>query len=206
MASWRIVFAGPDGAGEGGTLHVENSTVVGKVWTHLLPLASNTIFLAQRLPYDPWKAAVWCTRRQSGCVRFCFVPSDALTPRQYNCLPGEPARESLLQPRFVTLRYGSPSYGLLSGNCPMAVWEGADDDSQIGAYQLLHETQGVANYRTRLDEYLPFNLEAGIFLVPSRPEAGLLPPMGYAGAYPLPADGPGPADPLDWLAIGAALI
>ena len=52
----------------------------------------------------------------------------------------------------------------------VAVWRGADDASQIGAYHLLYETQGVANYRSRLHEYLPFNLEAGIFLIPSRPE------------------------------------
>jgi hypothetical protein len=204
-AAWLVAFAGPDGAGEGGTLHVENSTIVGKVWTHLLPLASNTIFLARRLALDPWNASVWCTRRQSGCVRFCFVPSDALTPRQYNCLPGTPALESLLEPRFVTLRYGGPSYALLSGDCPMAVWQGADDDSQLGVYQLLHETQGVANYRTRLDEYLPFSLEAGIFLVPSRPEYRRIPPMGYASA-PTVADGFGEADALQGLAIGAALI
>ena len=204
-ADWQIAFAGPDGASEGGTLHVENSTIVGKVWTHLLPLASNTIFLARLLAFDPWKASLWCTRRQSGCVRFCFVPSDALTPRQYECLPGDPALANLLEPRFVTLRYGGPSYGLLSGDCPIAVWEGADDGSQIGAYQLLHETKGVSNYRTRLDEYLPFSLEAGIFLIPSRPEHRRIPPMGY-GSAPMVADEQGLAESLQWLAIGAALL
>ena len=89
-ARWQVAFAGPDGVGEGGTLHVEDSTVIGKVRTHLLPLASNTIFLAERPPHDPWKAAVWCTRRQSGCVRFCFVPSDALTPRPVPLPAGRP--------------------------------------------------------------------------------------------------------------------
>jgi hypothetical protein len=202
-ADWLIAFAGPDGASEGGALHVENSTLVGRVWTHLLPLASNTIFLARRLTLDPWKASVWCTRRQSGCVRFCFVPSDALTPRQYNCLPGAASLEAVLRPMFVTLRYGSPSYGLLSGDCPVAIWQGADDGSQIGAYQLLHETQGTTNYRTRLDEYLPFNLEAGIFLIPSRAEFRRVPAMGYASP---PAVAAGQTDALQWLAIGAALI
>lgn len=204
-APWLVAFAGPDGAGEGGTLHIEDSTVIGKVWTHLLPLASNTAFLARRPAHDPWKAAVWCTRRQSGCVRFCFVPTDALTPRQHRCLPGDPALEDALAPKFVTLRYSRPSYALVSGDCPVAVWQGADDGGQIGAYHLLYETQAIANYRTRLDEYLPFSLEAGIFLVPSRPESAPLPAPAYRSGSACAA-WMEQADPLQWLAIGAALI
>jgi hypothetical protein len=206
MAPWRIAFAGVDGAGEGGTLHLENSTVIGKVRAHALPLASNTIFLARRPARDPWRAALWCTQRQSGCLRFCFVPIDALTPRQYRCLPGDPTLEQALAPQFVTLRYGRPSYGLLSGDCPVAVWSGADDESQIGAYHLLYETQGVANYRTRLDEYLPFGLEAGIFLVPSRPERAPQPPEGPYGIAQLGLEPIEEMDALQWLAIGASLI
>jgi hypothetical protein len=203
-APWRVALAGPDGDDEGGTLQVEDSTVIGKVRAHLMPLASNTVFLARRTALDPWQAAIWCTRRQSGCVRFCFVPSDALTPRQYRCLPNDPGLEQALTPQFVTLRYGRPSYALLSGDCPVAVWQGADDASQIGAYHLLYETQGTANYRARLDEYLPFNLEAGIFLIPSRPEVAPLPPR--YGTRPVAAERIEGADPLLALAIGVALI
>jgi hypothetical protein len=204
-APWRIAFAGPDGMGEGGTLQIEDSTVIGKVRAHLMPLASNTAFLAHRPARDPWQAAIWCTRRQSGCVRFCFVPNDALTPRQYHCLPNDPALEHALAPKFVSQRYGSPSYALLSGDCPVAVWQGADDASQIGAYHLLYETQGTANYRARLDEFLPFSLEAGIFLIPSRPELALLPPLGYGARRGLAERSDG-TDPLLALAIGVALI
>jgi hypothetical protein len=205
-AAWRVAFAGPDGAGEGGSLHVENSTVIGKVRTHALPLASNTIFIARRPAHDPWRAALWCTRQQTGCVRFCVVPVDALTPRQYRCLPGAPTSEYALAPQFVTLRYGHPSYALLSGDCPVAVWQGADDESQIGAYHLLYETQGVANYRTRLDEYLPFGLEAGIFLIPSRPApAPRVPAVPYGRAQDF-AGTIEEAEALQWLAIGASLI
>jgi hypothetical protein len=205
-APWQVAFAGPDSASEGGTLHVENSTVVGKVRAHAMQLASNTIFLARRPPHDPWQAAVWCTRRQSGCVRFCFVPSDALTPRQYRCPPGEPALEHALAPQFVSLRYGRPSYALLSGDCPVAVWQGADDESQIGAYHLLFETQGTANYRKRLDEYLPFGLEAGIFLIPSLAEPAPRAPVVPYGRAPLWTEPTEEADALQWLAIGASLI
>jgi hypothetical protein len=204
-APWRVAFAGPDGVGEGGTLQIEDSTVVGKVRAHLMPLASNTAFLARRPAQDTWQAAIWCTRRQSGCVRFCFVPNDALTPRQYRCLPNDPVLEHALAPKFVTLRYGRPSYALLSGDCPVAVWQGADDASQIGAYHVLYETQGTANYRVKLDEYLPFSLEAGIFLIPSRPEPAPLPPLGYGARRGLAERIEG-TDPLLALAIGVALI
>ena len=201
-----IAYAGDDGFGEGGSLHIEDSTVIGKVRAHEMPLASNTIFLAQRPVHDPWSAAVWSTRRQSGCVRFCFVPTDALTPRQYRCLPGDATLEDALAPKFVSLNYGRPSYALLSGDCPVAVWQGADDESQIGAYHLLFETQGIANLRTRFGEYLPFGLEAGIFLIPARPESSPLPaaPYGYGGltASRRTAD----ELALNWVAIGAALI
>jgi hypothetical protein len=205
-APWRVAFAGPDGAGEGGSLQIENGTVIGKVRCHALPLASNTIFLARRPVHDPWSAAVWCTRRQSGCVRFCFVPADALTPPQYRCLPGNPALEHALTPQFVSRHCGSPSYALLSGDCPVAVWHGADDASQIGAYHLLYETQGIANFRARLDEYLPFALEAGIFLIPSNTEPAERAPEGPYGLFRLWEEPVEDADALQWLAIGAALI
>ena len=57
------------------------------------------------------------------------------------------------------------------------------DESQIGAYHDLYETQGVAKLRARLTEYAPFVLESGIFLIPSRPEATL--PAAAPGAQPL---------------------
>ena len=211
MARWRVAYAGPDGAGEGGALQIEDSTVIGKVRTHLMPLASNTIFLARRAwRHDAWEAAIWCTRRQSGCVRFCFVPDDAITPGQYRCLPGADASSfanalgvtdaevgSALTPQFVSLRYGSPSYGLLSGDCPVAVWLGADDESQIGGYHLLYETQGVGNLRSRLDEYMPFALEAGIFLVPSREERPIAEQVMQYG-YGRPRHRRGAADAGTW--------
>jgi hypothetical protein len=211
MARWHVAYAGPDGTGEGGSLHIEDSTVIGRVRTHQLPLASNTIFLARRaLSHDEWEAAIWCTRRQSGCVRFCFVPSDAITPGQYRCLPGtDTALEDALRPQFISLCYGSPSYGLLSGDCPVAVWQGADDESQIGAYHLLFEPQGVGNLRLRMDEYLPFGLEAGIFLVPARAERLEVEAIPYYGGGHLRRHGAAMAeraDALFGLSIGASLI
>lgn len=165
-----VALAGPDGAGEGATLHVEDSTIIGRMHTRMIELASNTIFLAARARHDAWEAAIWCTRVQAGCVRYCFLPQDAIVPTRYRCLPGD-APEGASEPKFVTLRFGDPSCGLLACDGPIAVWQGADDGSQIGAWHALHETQGVTNLQIRLTEYLPFGMEAGIFLIPCRGEA-----------------------------------
>jgi hypothetical protein len=204
-----IAYAAADMAGEGADLHIEDSTVIGKVHTRTMEIASNTIFLARRPRHDSWKAAIWCGRKQAGCMRFCFVPADAITPRRYRCLPGDDAQESALRPQFITLQYGHPSYGLLSGNVPMAVWSGADNGSQMGVYKFLEETEAARNVQLRTPEFLPFNLEAGVFLVPSETVAAAVRPDGYYGYNVTPhADpcGDAPDDELWHIGVGAHLI
>jgi hypothetical protein len=82
-STYRPAFAGSDLASPGAELHIEDSTVIGRVWTQALRLASNTIFQAQLGRRDPWQAPVWAHRRQVGCVRFCWLPWSSLTPRRY---------------------------------------------------------------------------------------------------------------------------
>jgi hypothetical protein len=171
-----VAYAGPDlasattsPASAGPDLHVEDSTIVGKVRARTLTLASDSIFCARLASGDTWPAPVWASRRQAGCVRFCSLPFGSITPRRYECLPPDQASEAALAPKFITLRYGGPSYALLSGDCPTAVWTGADNGSQLGAYLLTQETEAVSNVAIRAPEYLPARLEAGIFLHPSQP-------------------------------------
>lgn len=204
-----VAYAAPDMAGEGADLHIEDSTVIGKVRVRLLELASNTIFLARMAKNDSWEAALWCSRRQAGCVRFCFLPAEAIAPQQYRCLPPDSTQEGLFLPKFITLQYGHPSYCLLSGDTPMAVWTGADNGSQMGVYYFLQETEAVRNVQLRTPEYLPFGLEGGLYLVPSRPE--LLPrgPLAYGyGALPGHRNpcGDQDDDDLRYVGIGAALL
>jgi hypothetical protein len=174
-----VAFAGADLTAEGADLHVEDSTIVGKVRVRTLELASNTIFLAHRPKHDPFRAALWCSRKQAGCVRFCFLPGDAITPRRYRCLPGDAALEAIFRPHFVSLRYGNPSYALLSGDTPLAVWTGSDNGSQMGVYHSLQETEAARNVQLRAPEFLPFNLEAGVFLEPSTSIIVPRTPAGY---------------------------
>ena len=59
-------------------------------------------------------------------------------------------------------RWGDPAYGQLhAADAPVRV--GADDGDQIGVTHQLFETRREANLRIRLDEYLRFGLEAGVF-------------------------------------------
>lgn len=176
-----VAYAAPDLAYAGADLHIEDSTVIGKVHTRTFPLASNTIFHARRPRRDPWSAAVWASRRQTGCIRFCWLPFDSITPRRYRCLPPDTSSEAALAPRFVTLRFGQPGYALLSGDVPLAIWHGADNGSQIGVFYQIQETEAVRNVQLRAPEYLPVALESGIFLHPSRtlPSEGREPTIVY---------------------------
>jgi hypothetical protein len=80
-----VAFAELDGTAGGGELHIEDSTVIGKVHTVSMTLASNTIFLSRLANGDPWAAPVWSDRRQEGCVRFSYLPLEARVPRRYRC-------------------------------------------------------------------------------------------------------------------------
>ncbi|SEB38706.1 hypothetical protein [Terriglobus roseus] len=160
-----IAYAGAEPSQQGGDLQVENSTVIGKVRTRTMPLASNTIFRARLARNDSWPAAVWCGRTQTGCVRFCSLPFASITPRRYQCLPTSLVNEGALSPMFVSLRYGHPAYGLLATRTPLAVWHGADDGGQIGVMHGIQESEAVQNMQLRIPEFLPAGMEAGVFLV-----------------------------------------
>jgi hypothetical protein len=183
----RIAYAGNGiSPGRGGPLRVENSTVIGKVHTFSMDYASNTIFLARRAASDPPSVApVRSEKKQSGCVRFCFVPEGAVLPRRYRCQPDlalaqraaalglagagdlapsiQNSIRSRIAPLFTSLRYGHPGYGQLQRRCAVEIREGADDEAEMGAFHDLFQPQRETNLRVRLDEYLRFGLEAGVF-------------------------------------------
>jgi hypothetical protein len=179
----NVAYAGSDLASAGADLRIEDCTVIGKLWTRTMQLASNTIFIARRPRHDPWKAAIWSSRVQVGCVRFCFVPNDNITPKKYRCLPDDPSHEAELWPNFITLQYGHPSYAMLSGYVPVAVWTGADNGAEMGAFHGTEETLGIRNVQLCAPEYLPVGLEAGIFLEPSEPIVKPRVPHVYGYGY-----------------------
>jgi hypothetical protein len=172
-------IAGLDLASPGPALHIEDSTVIGRVWAQAIQLASNTIFWAKMGCLDPWAAPVIANRVQIGCVRFSWFPANSILPKQYLCLASPTASGQVIEPTFITLRFGSPGYCLLSGDVPLAIWKGADNGSQMGVYYQMQETEAVTNIQIRSAEYLPANLQCGVFLIPSSSVVETVPTMEY---------------------------
>jgi hypothetical protein len=102
-------------------------------------------------------------RRQEGCVRFSHVPAGSLTPRRHHCVPEQEADAARVAPVLTSRRYGDPGYCQLADRTSVLVREGADDESEMGAFHHLQLARREAHLRTRLDEHLRFGLEAGIF-------------------------------------------
>lgn len=60
-----------------------------------------------------------------------------------------------VQPRFTSIRYGTPGYGQLAQHCPDEIARGADDESEMGAFHDLFQPQRATNLQARLDEFTP---------------------------------------------------
>ncbi len=187
----KVAYSALDKVSAGGPLSLVDSTIIGKVRTQEMPLASNTIFLARLASGDPWTAPVRAERKQTGCVRFSFVPAGSYTPRRYRCQPDleiaaqieqaekqtnaplSPLQRDALRnavlawlvPSFSALRYGLPAYAQLRLDGPIHIRTGADDEGEMGVFHKLYQPQRETNVRVRLEEYLRFGLEAGIFYV-----------------------------------------
>ncbi len=166
-AEERAAYTAPnDELAPGGPLRIENSTIIGKLHTREIELASNTIFLARLAGQDTWlklSAAILSDRLQEGCVRFSYLPPASRVPRRYHCQPATDADALRIRPQFTSLRYGDPGYCQLSQRCAVEIRQGADDEAEMGAFHNLYQPQRETNLRVRLDEYLRFGLEAGIF-------------------------------------------
>ena len=160
-AKTAVAYAAPDGEGAGAPLAVESSTLIGRVHTRWMQRVSNTIFLAS--PAQNVPAPVVAQRLQEGCARFSYIPPGSQVPRQYRCQPADPDLAARVKPIFVSLRYGDPGYCQLSSACASEIGQGAEDGAEMGVFHDLYQPQRESDLRHRLDEYLRFGLEAGIF-------------------------------------------
>lgn len=152
---------GPDELLPGGAMNLERCTLIGKVHARELTLASDSIFFARLADGDSWSAPLWVERRQQGCIRFSYVPRGSRTPRRYRCQPAEDDLQT--RPHFTSRRYGDPGYCQLREATPDSIRRGAHDESEMGVMHSLYQPQRETNLKIRLDEYLRFGLEAGIF-------------------------------------------
>jgi hypothetical protein len=166
----RLALGSSRGAVAYVALTIARSTVIGRVQTHSIELAENTIF----------NGAVTVARRGRGCVRFCYVPDESRTPRRYECQP-DLVKQAVMEktgladkaammdqeadrvrPIFNSLRYGTPAYCQLADRCAEEITRGADDESEMGVFHDLFQPQRAANLRARLDEFTPAGMDAGI--------------------------------------------
>jgi hypothetical protein len=162
-AETKLAYSGPEGA-YGGELTLADTTVFGRVRATQMRLATNSIVLAAVEEAAPsGTLPVDVDRRQEGCVRFSFVPIGSRTPRRFSCRPANSAEATRVRPQFTSIRYGDPGYGQLGRRVALEILEGADDEAEMGAFHDLGQPQRETNLRVRLDEYLRFGLDAGIF-------------------------------------------
>jgi len=157
-----FAYSGLGGADAGAPLTIANTTIIGRVHTKTMTLASNTLFAAEPAS-GPSDAPIVAERLQDGCVRFSYVPPGSRLPRLHQCQPATAEDAARIRPSFVSTRYGDAGYCRLTENCAIELRRGADDGSEIGVFHELYQPQREANLRTSLDEYLRFGLEAGIF-------------------------------------------
>ncbi|MEO8576987.1 MAG: hypothetical protein ABI556_09815 [Gemmatimonadales bacterium] len=143
------------------TVTIVRSTMIGTVWTHAITLAENSILLGD----------VRVARRQTGCMRFCFVPDGSRTPRRYHCQPDlvraavpddADAEAKRVWPRFNALLYGQPGYCQLADACAIEIRSGADDESELGAFHDLFQPQRETTLAGRLGEYVPSDVDAAV--------------------------------------------
>ncbi len=158
-----VAFASLDDNGPCAAFSANASTVIGKIHAREFGTVSNCILLARQAEVDSWNAAVWTERKQTGCVRFSYLPFDSIVPRRYRCQPDSSDSARRLSPRFTSLNYGQAAYAQLSPRTAEEIWRGADDESEMGAFHHLYAPQRDRNLRIRLREYLRVGLEAGIF-------------------------------------------
>lgn len=146
-------------------LTIARCTVIGAVSAHAIELAENSIFLGR----------IKVARTQIGCIRFCYVTPGSRTPRRFHCQPDGvtagltgPAAlraEMRVRPQFNSLRYGFPTYCQLSLSTAPEILRGASDESEMGAFHDLFGPRRLAALTTRLEEFTPAGVQAGIIPV-----------------------------------------
>jgi hypothetical protein len=148
-------LTGPESRHAPAVLNARRVTVIGGIRVHAVGLVEDSIL----------DGDVRVARRQSGCIRFCWLPTGSSTPQRFHCQPelsGEPAR---VIPRFTSTRYGTPGYAQLALSCATEISRGADDGSEMGAFHDLFQPQRTDNLQLRLDEYTPAGCDAGLIFV-----------------------------------------
>jgi hypothetical protein len=153
----NTAFAAPDVTLGGAALTLSACTVVGRVHSALLTLVTDSIVWSTKS--NSVASGLIADRKQQGCVRFSFLPIDAVTPPPFECVTQAMAAP---QPLFVTTRFGQPGYLKLMASTDDSIRRGADDGGEMGVYHSLFAPQRESDLKIRMQEYLPVGLEFGL--------------------------------------------
>jgi hypothetical protein len=167
-------------------------TVIGHVHTQSIQLAENSIFTSIVIVAHRQVGCVrFCYIAPIQEATGNLPELRSRTPRRYNCQPDLVEKPILIKyegkelefdevikknqelrvarlrvrPKFNSTRYCRPDYCQLADSCAEEIRRGADDESEMGVYHDLFRPQREANLRTRLDEYTPAGMDAGVFFV-----------------------------------------
>jgi hypothetical protein len=121
---------------------------------------------------------------QEGCLRYCYAPPDSQSPRRFRCQPDlalesakaaaldagsvlspeeEAAVLGVMRPVFTSGTYGHPAFGQLARSIDPAIYTGAEDGAEMGAFHMLGQAHREANLLGGLRQYLRFGVDAGLF-------------------------------------------
>lgn len=140
-----------DGLLSGPPLTTEAATVFGPVVARQVQLSDSIV-----------TGALVAQRRQTGCVRYSWLGPGSRTPRRFHCRCADTGDAV---PAFVATRYPAPAFGQLAPWSPGTIGAGAADGAEMGVFHDVQSPQRLAAVQSLLEEYVRFNVEAGVFLV-----------------------------------------
>lgn len=152
---------------------LDRVTVLGKVYVRSLS-ANDSIFADD----------VHTMSQHSGSTRYCYVPEGSTVPRPYSCQPhlalsyqaaklGYDTLEELpdderaliaarVRPNFTSTLFGQPGYAQLDDRSAAEIDTGAEDGSEMGAFNMLRQHYRRSNLRIAIENYLRVGLSAGV--------------------------------------------
>ncbi|HMG89821.1 MAG TPA: hypothetical protein VK589_07170 [Chryseolinea sp.] len=128
-----------------GFVEMEYVTVLGDLGVHRL-YASGVIITG----------VATVTDNQTGCFRFSAAPTPPVSrlPRPYESFLFTISQDHW----FGSRRFGQPAYGQITETAPEPLRQGAENTSEMGAFNHLLNPLKKQGLKTKIEEYMPFGL------------------------------------------------
>ncbi len=130
---------------DSGFVEMEYVTVFGQLEVHRL-YASGVIITG----------VATVTDNQTGCFRFSAAPAPPISqlPRPYESFLFGASQDHW----FGSRRFGQPGYSRITETAPIPLREGAENTSEMGAFNSLLNPLKKQGLKTKIEEYMPFGL------------------------------------------------